>query len=172
MAPLATQAVHGVYNAKCIFRFGRTIGLPKRRGRPPLTEDRPKRPPRGDLPTHPARTGCGDEEDCEIGDRGFLYLRKNRSPICDSSQIDFLCRVPIAQGRVFTPRCYPQAVHSPITQLSLKLFSIGQDLSDRLRMGCGAACAVIQAWDVDPSESRPDGQNCEEDQTVPVRSDG
>lgn len=128
MAPLATQAVHGVYNAKCIFRFGRTIGLPKRRGRPPLTEDRPKRPPRGDLPTHPARTGCGDEEDCEIGDRGFLYLRKNRSPICDSSQIDFLCRVPIAQGRVFTPRCYPQAVHSPITQLSLKLFSIGQDL--------------------------------------------
>src|SRR3972149_2328578 len=31
---------------------------------------------------------------------------------------------------------------------------------------------MIQAWDVDPSESWPDGQNREENQTVPVPSDG
>src|SRR3990167_875559 len=31
---------------------------------------------------------------------------------------------------------------------------------------------MIQAWDVDPNESWPDGRDREEDEAVPVRSDG
>src|SRR3972149_3763297 len=31
---------------------------------------------------------------------------------------------------------------------------------------------MIQAWDVDPNESWPDGRDREEDEAVPLRSDG
>ena len=38
--------------------------------------------------------------------------------------------------------------------------------------GCGSACGVIQAWDVDPSESWPDGRYAKKTKRYPLRSDG
>jgi hypothetical protein len=40
-------------------------------------------------------------------------------------------------------------------------------LRDRLRIDCVEAFGVIQAWDVDPSESWPDGRHCEKTKRYP-----
>ncbi len=38
----------------------------------------------------------------------------------------------------------------------------------RGRWGFSLTAAVIQAWDVDRAEPRPDGRDCQEDEALPV----
>ena len=52
--------------------------------------------------------------------------------------------------------------------LAYRLGGVVQVLRDRLRKVVAARCEMIQAWDVDPTEPRPDGRHRPQDQAVSV----